>query len=375
MRIAVLGAGGFVGSHLVPALLQRFDCAIDAVDVDFHKLQVRDPRVQRISARVEQPGLAEQLSERCELVISLTALCNPAQYNTIPLAVIDESYTHLLPIVRACAARNVHLLHFSTSEVYGRCALDDRGERTLRMNEDETAMLLGPVQLERWTYACAKQLLERVIWAHGRHGRPNDSDTAPALPGGASLPFTIVRLFNTIGPRMDYLPGVDGEGVPRVLAAFMNALLRDEELLLVDGGQQRRAFMGIADLVDAIVRMVERRDALRGEIVNLGNPDNDVSIAELATMLSAAYAARVPSARPARMRVVSARELYGDGYDDSHERIPDIAKAQRLLGWQPRQSLRAILPAIVDDYVTRYGARVGLPSAQALLPNPDVQAP
>jgi UDP-apiose/xylose synthase len=121
--------------------------------------------------------------------------------------------------------------------------------------------------------------------------------------------------------------------------------------------------------------MIERRRALRGEIVNLGNPDNDVSIAELASMLSAAYAARVPAARPARMRVVSAEELYGDGYDDSHERVPDIAKAQRLLDWQPRQSLRAILPAIVDDYVIRYGARLGMTSAAAATPNPEVQAP
>jgi UDP-apiose/xylose synthase len=356
LRIAVLGAGGFVGSHLVPALAQRFDCAIEAVDVDFHKLEHDGPRVRRIAARIEQPGLAEELAARCELVISLTALCNPAQYSTIPLEVIDESYSHLLPIVRACARRSVRLIHFSSSEVYGRCALDAQAERTATMNEDATALLLGPVQLERWTYACAKQLLERVIWAHGRHG---------------ALPFTIVRLFNTIGPRMDYLPGVDGYGVPRVLAAFMNALLRGEALPLVDGGQQRRSFMAVGDLVRAVCRMVERPEAVSGEIVNLGNPHNDVSIAELAELLAAAFAARVPAARPARFRAVSARELYGDGYDDSQERVPDIGKAGRLLDWQPEQRLAAMLPAIVDDYIARYGAHFGLAarpeSARAVL--------
>jgi UDP-apiose/xylose synthase len=357
-RIAVLGAGGFVGSHLVPALVQRFGCTVDAVDVDFHKLECRDPRVQRIVARIEQPGLAEQLTARCEWVISLTALCNPALYSTIPLAVIDENYTHLLPVVRACAERAVPLIHFSSSEVYGRCALDPQSERTLRMNEESTALLLGPVQLERWSYACAKQLLERVIWAHGQHG---------------ALPFTIVRLFNTIGPRMDFLPGIDGHGVPRVLASFMNALLRGSELPLVDGGQQRRSFMAVDDLVAAVCRMIERPDAVRGQIVNLGNPENDVSIAELAALLGAAFAARVPGARPARTRVVSARELYGEGYDDSDERVPDIAKARRLLDWQPQLRLADILPAIVDDYVARYGARLGV--ELALQPSPSVQAP
>ena len=345
-RIAVLGAGGFIGSHLVPALLARFGCEIEAVDVDFHKLECIDPRVRRINARIEQPGLAEELTERCKVVISLTALCNPALYSTVPLEVIDAGYTHHVPLVRSCAQRGARLIHFSSSEVYGRFAIDaSTGEHTLAMNEEHSALLLGPVQRERWTYACAKQLLERVIWAHGRHG---------------ALAFTIVRLFNVIGPRMDFLPGLDGEGVPRVLASFMNALLRGSELPLVDGGQQRRSFMAVSDLAEAVCRIVERPDAVRGEILNLGAPSNDVSIAELARLLGAAYAARVPTARPARVRVVSARDFYGEGYDDSEERIPDIDKARRLLAWEPVQNLPAMLPAIVDDYVARYGPQLGL---------------
>jgi UDP-apiose/xylose synthase len=131
--------------------------------------------------------------------------------------------------------------------------------------------------------------------------------------------------------------------------------------------------MAVDDLVAAVCRMIERPDAVRGQIVNLGNPENDVSIAELAALLGAAFAARVPGARPARTRVVSARELYGEGYDDSDERVPDIAKARRLLDWQPQLRLADILPAIVDDYVARYGARLGV--ELALQPSPSVQAP
>ena len=342
-RITVLGAGGFVGSHLVPALLSRFDCEIDAVDLTFDKLELHDPRITRIQARIEQPGLAAELVSRSQLVISLTALCNPALYSSVPLAVIDANYTHLLPIVEACAAQRVRLLHFSTSEVYGRMALDAGGERTTEMNEDESAMFLGPVQRERWTYACAKQLLERVIWAHGQHG---------------SLEFSIVRLFNVIGARMDYLPGVDGEGIPRVLAAFMHALLSGQPLSLVDGGSQRRTFMAVADMNEAVCRIIERRQVSRNQIFNLGNPNNDVSIEQLAHMLSGVYAARVPSARAARMRHVSARAFYGDGYDDTRVRVPSIDKARSLLGWEPTSSLHEMLPAIVDSYIARYGARV-----------------
>jgi UDP-apiose/xylose synthase len=89
--------------------------------------------------------------------------------------------------------------------------------------------------------------------------------------------------------------------------------------------------------------------------VNIGNPANDVTIAELAHLLAAAYAARVPSAAPTTFREVSATAFYGEGYDDTPVRIPDISRAAELLDWRPQISLEEVLPDIIDDYVRRYG--------------------
>jgi UDP-apiose/xylose synthase len=349
-RIAVLGAGGFLGSHLVPALLARFAATIDAVDVDFRKLETSDPRVILTEARVEDPALVREVVARADLVISLTALCNPALYSTSPLEVIDANYTHLVPLVEACARAQVRLVHFSTAEVYGRFALDPEGHRTPEMSEDSSALMLGPVHRERWSYACAKQLLERLIWAHGAH---------------RGLEFSIVRPFNVIGPRMDYLPGIDGEGIPRVLPSFIGALFEGTPLPLVEGGRQRRSFMATEDLTDGVCRLIEARDAARGQVFNLGNPDNDVTIRELAEQLGAAFRARVPGGATPRFQDVSAEDFYGEGYDDSEQRVPDITKARKLLGWSPRHRLSDMLPPIMEDYVQRYAveARTRLPES------------
>jgi UDP-apiose/xylose synthase len=339
-RIAVLGAGGFIGSHLVPALSALpARPVVDAVDVRLAKLAPDLPGVRRIEARLDAPGLLDEITARAEVVISLTALCNPALYNTRPLEVIDASYTDLLPLVKLCAARRRWLVHFSTCEVYGRTALDGDGRPMAEMHEDDTALGLGPVHKQRWTYAAAKQLLERVIWAHGRH---------------AELAFTIIRPFNVIGPRMDFLPGVDGEGIPRVLASFMHALMTDDDLCLVDGGAQRRSFLHVDELVAALVRVLERQGPCRGQILNLGNPDNDHTIRELAVAVAAAYRDRRPDAPAPRLRPVTAADFYGEGYDDAVVRVPSIAKARRLLDWRPHVTLRQMLPAIVDDYLRRY---------------------
>ena len=342
-RIAVLGAGGFIGSHLVPVLAARPGVTVDAVDVTFDKLAPDLKKVRRIRTSIGEPGVLEEIVATADVVISLTALCNPALYNTQPIEVIDANYTDLVPLVRLCAERGRWLIHLSTCEVYGRQALDEAGRPMRRMDETRSALALGPIHRERWTYAAAKQLLERQIWAYGRH---------------RGLKFTVVRPFNVIGPRMDFIPGVDGEGVPRVLASFLHALMAGQDLMLVGGGRQRRSFVDVGEFIDALARVLDRPAACQGQILNLGNDANDVTIRQLARALSGAYRALRPDARAPRLRSVTAQAFYGAGYDDSVVRIPSIARARRLLGWRPRLRLDQMLPGIVADYLARYEDRI-----------------
>ena len=352
--IAILGAGGFIGSHLVPALASRPGVRIVAVDVAFDKLPAGLPRVERVQASIRDPGLLDTITARADIVISLTAMCNPALYNTRPLEVIDASYTDLVPLIKLCAERKRRLIHLSTCEVYGRRALRVDGRPSRRMDEDQTALFLGPVHRERWTYAAAKQLLERVIWAYGQH---------------RGLEFTVVRPFNVIGPRMDFIPGVDGQGIPRVLAAFMHALLTGQDLVLVDGGRQRRSFLYVDEFVNALLDIIDRPELCQGQIINLGNDKNDISIRTLARNMVAAFCAQRPNARTPRLRVQTAAAFYGEGYDDSMVRIPSMAKAARLLDWRPHMTLAQMLPPIVADYLARYESRVSHdPSARAVTP-------
>jgi len=342
-RIAVLGAGGFIGSHLVPRLVGRSAAVVDAIDVNFDKLATGLAGVNRIQASITDPGLIEEITARADIVVSLTALCNPALYNTRPLDVIDASYTDLVPLVKLCTERKRWLIHLSTCEVYGRRALTVDGRPARRMDEERTALFLGPIHRERWTYAAAKQLLERVIWAYGQHH---------------GLKFTVVRPFNVIGPRMDFIPGVDGEGIPRVLAGFMHALLAGQDLVLVDGGRQRRSFLFVDEFIDALLRIVDRPECCQGQVMNLGNDRNDVSIRTLAREVVAAFQAQKPDAPLPRLRTQSAADFYGPGYDDSLVRIPSLAKARRFLDWRPRLTLAEMLPPIVADYLARYSSRV-----------------
>ena len=340
--ISVLGGGGFLGSHLVERLIADTVWHVRVVDTDFSKLSVDSERLTRIQKPLQSPGLVEELVGWSDVLVSMTALCNPALYNTRPVEVIHESFTHLIPLVQLCADKNKWLVHLSTCEVYGKPEPSpDRHQRS-HMSEDTSLLIFGPVEKERWSYACAKQLMERLIWAQGKH---------------AGLDFTIVRPFNVIGPRMDFIPGVDGEGVPRVLACFMHALLFGEPLKLVADGLQRRSFIYVDDFIDGLMGVLLHPKASQGEIVNLGNADNEVSMLELAERMVSVFREQVgPVADPATLWV-PAVEFYGSGYDDSNFRVPDMDKARRLFGFNPRWDLDTMLEVIVEDYVQRYGKR------------------
>jgi len=337
-RVCVLGGGGFLGSHLVAALLEQTPHRVEVVDQELAKLTTHSDRLVCRRESIESPGLLDQVTRDNQVIISTTALCNPSQYNTRPADVIHASFSHLVPLVDLCTQQNRRLIHFSTCEVYGRGEGENGAAR--KMSEEDTPLVLGPVSMERWSYACAKQLLERLIWAKVQHD---------------GLSATIVRPFNVIGPRMDYLPGLDGEGIPRVVACFMRALLFGEPLTLVGGGRNRRSFLYVSDFVQGVLRILARPEACDGQIINLGNPAIDIPIRELAERMADCYRSLVSEAEPVRFRSVGPDDFYGPGYDDSPRRIPDIAKAERLLGWTPTTTLDEMLPPIIRDYIAHYG--------------------
>lgn len=345
--ITIIGCGGFIGSHLLDRLLRGGSGHVFGIDLASEKIthHLGNERFTFIHCDIHDIETVRRHIVQSSTVVLLAALCNPSLYNTRTLEVIDVNCIDTIPLVRTCAERGVRLVYFSTSEVYGRTVAsftghdDDYGQYLLR--EDESPFILGPVSAPRWSYACAKQLIERVIEAFGREHHLN---------------YTIVRPFNFIGPRMDFLPGVDGEGLPRVLACFLGALRSGAPLKLVDGGRNRRCFTAIGDAIDACVRILGRPGRCRNQVFNIGNPANETTIADLAALMIRLWHRLVPlDKRPLSIEEITAAEFYGPGYEDSDRRVPDIGKARRLLGWQPVVGLESALESAMSAAIDRYG--------------------
>lgn len=351
LTICMIGAGGFIGSHLCEKLMWESEHTVLAIDVYSDKIQHLLEPGQPWSSRIEfhriniknDPRL-EGLIKLSDLVINLAAICTPADYNTRPLDTIYSNFMDALPVVRYCSDNSKRLIHFSTCEVYGKTVGSFLPkDHPLRqdpefyvLSEDKSPCIFGPVEKQRWSYACAKQLIERVIYAESAEN---------------GLEFTIVRPFNWIGPRMDFIPGVDGpsEGVPRVLACFSNNLLRGEPLKLVDGGVSQRTFVYIKDAIDAVWLMIENPNRANSHIFNVGNPNNEVTVKELAELMSEIYC-KVSGRSMLEVPTidVSSKEFYGEGYDDSDKRIPDMTIIKQQLGWEPQTSL----PDLLDTTLT-----------------------
>ncbi|CAI5521145.1 unnamed protein product [Closterium sp. Naga37s-1] len=348
IRMCIIGAAGFIGSHLCEALMWETNHIVVAVDMYNDKIEHLLGDSHPWSGRMEfhqfnisnDPRL-EGIIKSCDLTVNLAAICTPADYNTRPLDTIYSNFVDALPVAKFCSDFKRRLIHFSTCEVYGKTVgaflPPDSNMRNdpqyYVLKEDETPCIFGPVQKQRWSYACAKQLIERVIYAEGAE---ND------------LKFTIVRPFNWIGPRMDFIPGIDGpkDGVPRVLACFSNQLLRGEPLKLVDGGKSQRTFVYIKDAIRAVMLMIENPERANGHIFNVGNPKNEANVRELATIMTRIYCKVSKQAEPATPTVdVTSSDFYGKGYDDSDRRIPDMTLIQQQLGWEPETSLEELLDA------------------------------
>ena len=186
----------------------------------------------------------------------------------------------------------------------------------------------------------AKQLSERYI---------------AAIP---NLKYSVVRPFNFIGPWMDFMPGVDGEGIPRVLANFSSALVRNEPMVLVNGGEARRSFTSIHDAVDFMFCLFENREEAYGEAFNVGNAKNELSIRELAVLMRRVYSRilSVPEEKLSPFQEISGEAYYGEGYEDSLRRIPSVEKSKRLLGFEAKIPLEEALEESLRWFRSHYTA-------------------
>jgi UDP-apiose/xylose synthase len=352
MRILSLGAAGFIGSHLTDRLLKEGHI-VTALDLQVDKVTdyLSHPNLTFLQQDIRSPqSNLDRLIQESDLVIDLIAYANPGLYLRIPLEVFRLNFTENLKIAEACVRHNKRLIQFSTCEVYGRTAasiktahvVDPEDPIHATFNEDSSEYILGPVSKHRWIYSCAKQLLERVLHAYGlEHG----------------FNYTIIRPFNFIGPKIDYLPQ-QAEDIPRVFSFFMGSLLTGDPMKLVNGGTNRRCYTYIDDAVECSYRIVENPGGVCDrQIFNIGSPYNEVSIAEMAVKMREIYAQKFRedlSIPLPEIISVSGEEFYGEGYDDSDRRIPDIAKARTLLGWEPEWTVEQTLESTMRYYVAEH---------------------
>ena len=362
--VCIVGVAGFIGSHLLEKIIRERTWNVLGCDmVSPLKIQQLLGAEKKWAGRfsftqmdiVKEPAKLKELIKQSDVVINLAAICNPSEYIKQPVNTINSNFTDAIDCINFCVEFNKHLIHFSTCEIYGRTlssyGLPASDPKNYILDEETTPMIMGPVSAQRWCYACAKQLVERLIYAHGTE---ND------------LKFTIIRPYNWIGPRMDYIPGVDGkdDGQPRVLASFMTALMKGEPLVLVNGGEVYRTFCFVDDAVDCVCRAIDKPDKSAGHTFNVGNPDNNIQIRKLAAMMIDLYS-ELTGKPKGSTRDVDGTEYYGKGYEDSDLRIPSMRLVKQQLDWEPKTSLRSAMEMTMKVFIDKYSDKLAAKKVEA----------
>ncbi|MBW2056585.1 MAG: bifunctional UDP-4-keto-pentose/UDP-xylose synthase [Deltaproteobacteria bacterium] len=335
MKILILGVNGFIGNSLVRRILAETDWEIYGMDLSDSKLahSMGHSRFHFIEGDISiHKEWVEYHVKKCDIVLPLVAIATPMSYVRRPLEVFELDFEENLRIVRLCVKYRKRIVFPSTSEVYGMSRDSD-------FSEDTTHLVMGPICKQRWIYACSKQLLDRVIWAYGAAGQ---------------LDFTLIRPFNWIGPRLDDIYAAK-EGSSRVVTQFIIDLVQGQPIRLVDGGEQRRCFTYVEDGIDCLMKIIENRQGIcRGEIFNIGNPDNECSIKELALKLRKLFVEHPEGAGRSGVSEiieVPSSEYYGKGYQDILLRKPNIDKARKLLGWEPKTGLDDALKKTLEFFI------------------------
>ena len=319
-RVLVTGGAGFIGSHLVEHLIGRGDQvrALDDLSTGSRANLAAlegEPRFELVEGSVLDTPLVDRLVQDSDVVYHLAAAVGVDWVLRYPLRSLETNIRGTEHVLRACAASQRRALIASTSEVYGKNPKD-------ALAEDDDRVL-GSARLSRWFYAAAKGIDEAFALAYWHEQQ---------------LPVTVVRLFNTVGPRQT---GRYGMVVPR----FVRWALRNEPLRVYGDGQQTRCFTNVHDVVRALVALMDN-PRTAGEIFNIGQP-REIRILDLAHRVIEL----TESQSAIRLVAYDHDDAYGEraaGFEDMRRRVPDVSKLVAYTGFQPSIGLDQTLLEVID---------------------------
>ena len=308
--VLITGGAGFIGSVLTAALLKN-KYNVTVID-DFSTGRREnlekfdgDKNFHLITGSITDESLVAKAIEKCDIIYHLAATVGVKNVVDNPLETIIYDTIGTSIILKYASSHGVKVVITSTSEVYG------KSER-YPFKEDED-VVIGPPDVNRWSYACSKLLDE--FFAIGYHRQ-------------RGLPVVIVRLFNVVGPGQ---LGRYGMVIPR----FFKFALKNEPMPVYGDGEQVRCFTYVDDAIDIIIKLASIEKA-NGEVINLGS-ENEISIKDLAMEI------KKITGSSSKIALEPYRNYYGDNFQDIRKRVPDMTKLKRISGSAPKTSLKEIL--------------------------------
>jgi UDP-glucose 4-epimerase len=320
MRVLITGGAGFVGSHLSEALLDAGhsvqvidDLSTGTIDNITH-LKTH-PRFRYVIDTVFNEPLTAELVDGADVVFHLAAAVGVKLIVERPVHTIETNVHGTEVVLRHAVKKRKLVFVASTSEVYGKSA-------DVPFREDAD-LVLGATTRHRWAYACSKMLDEFHALAYHKERR---------------LPVVVFRLFNTVGPRQTGQYGM-------VLPNFVRQALANEPITVFGDGTQSRSFTYVGDVVRALLVLMEEPRAI-GQVLNIGNTE-EVTIRGLAERVRAA------AGSASAIVTIPYDQAYESGFEDMPRRVPDLAKIQALIGYQPQVGLDRIIEHVLADFRRR----------------------
>jgi UDP-glucose 4-epimerase len=312
----VTGGAGFIGSHLTEALLARGERVVVLDNCSTGRLAnlagvAEHPRLKVVQGSVLDELVVDELVHECDVVVHLAAAVGVKLIVEHPLRSLTTNIRGSEIVLEAAHRYRRTILLASTSEIYGK-------NTAMPLREDADRVLGSPA-VARWAYSTAKAVDEMLAYAYHRE---------------RGLPAIVVRLFNTVGPRQSPAYGM-------VIPRLVRQALSGEPLTVFGDGTQTRCFCHVADVVDALLRLLDEPAAV-GQVFNVGATE-EVSIAELARRVIALTGSASP------IRLVPYAEAYERGFEDMMRRVPDTTRIQALVGWRPTRTLDEILVEVIAE--------------------------